>query len=133
MVVDDDGTRVRVVVGEYQGRRGPVRRDRGEPTTSTFGSGDRRKSLQSGNHATRVRIRVRRNGTFRDASQPQAVTTDRIQPDGSELKDTVGTDRWCSSIAATRSPCMAGPDGIRFLLVSGQKPLKEPVAWQVRS
>jgi redox-sensitive bicupin YhaK (pirin superfamily) len=70
------------------------------------------------------------SGTFRDASTPRAVLTDNT---GTSTDDNAvyndARDR--SLIVFDRGDevtVQAGPDGIRFLLVSG-KPLEEPVAW----
>ena len=70
------------------------------------------------------------SGTFRDASQPFGVLTEK-QVDGSD-------DGRCASETGNRSLVLfdsgdevtvqAGEQGIRFLLVSG-KPIEEPVAW----
>ena len=70
--------------------------------------------------------------TFRDASAPQAVLTESagdpsIAPDARPVYDAknhslVLFDRGDEIVV------QAGPEGIRFLLVSG-KPLEEPVAW----
>jgi redox-sensitive bicupin YhaK (pirin superfamily) len=69
------------------------------------------------------------SGTFRDASDPQAVTTERADggtsrevPHESENRSLVLFDRGDEVVVR------AGDQGIRFLLVSG-RPLDEPVAW----
>ena len=67
-------------------------------------------------------------GTFRDASDPQAVLTESaVDPNATPVYDAknhslVLFDRGDEIVV------QAGPEGIRFLLVSG-KPLEEPVAW----
>jgi redox-sensitive bicupin YhaK (pirin superfamily) len=85
----------------------------------------------------RIKIDVTRNafayvfagaGTFRDASDPQAVLTESaVDPNVDPRYDAknhslVLFDRGDEIVV------QAGPEGIRFLLVSG-KPLEEPVAW----
>jgi redox-sensitive bicupin YhaK (pirin superfamily) len=68
------------------------------------------------------------SGTFRDASAPQAVLTESgVDPNATPVYDAknhslVLFDRGDEIVV------QAGPEGIRFLLVSG-KPLEEPVAW----
>jgi redox-sensitive bicupin YhaK (pirin superfamily) len=67
-------------------------------------------------------------GTFRDASSPRAVLTESaVDPKAEPVYDAknhslVLFDRGDEIVVE------AGPEGIRFLLVSG-KPLEEPVAW----
>ena len=68
------------------------------------------------------------SGTFRDASDPQAVLTEQVaKPDAPPVYDATNHtlvlfDR------GDEITVQAGPEGIRFLLVSG-KPIEEPVAW----
>ena len=68
------------------------------------------------------------SGTFRDASDPRAVLTESaVDPNAPEVYDAknhslVLFDRGDEIVV------QAGPQGMRFLLVSG-KPLEEPVAW----
>ena len=71
-------------------------------------------------------------GTFRDASAPQAVQTDRIQSDGSEVKDLVGNRSLVLFDRGDEVTVQAGPAGIRFLLVSGQ-PLRSRWRGRARS
>jgi quercetin 2,3-dioxygenase len=68
------------------------------------------------------------SGTFRDASDPLAVLTEHV----AELEAAPVYDiRNHSLVLFDRGDeltVQAGPEGIRFLLVSG-KPIEEPVAW----
>jgi redox-sensitive bicupin YhaK (pirin superfamily) len=109
-VVEDDGTRVRVVSGAFGGLRGPVDGIAADPSYLDI-------SVPPG-HRKRLAVEVDRNafayvfsgsGTFRDASEPRAVLTE-------------STDK------LDAPPVYTIPEGIRFLLVSG-RPIKEPVAW----
>ena len=69
------------------------------------------------------------SGSFRDASQPQAVATERVTDTGDEVIDRVGNRGLVLFDRGDEVTVQAGKDGIRFLLVSG-KPLEEPVAWR---
>ena len=68
------------------------------------------------------------SGTFRDASNPQAVLTESgLDPNAAPVYDAANH----SLVLFDRGDeisVQAGPEGIRFLLVSG-KPIEEPVAW----
>jgi redox-sensitive bicupin YhaK (pirin superfamily) len=129
-VSDDDGTHVRVIVGDYQGKRGPVDGIAAEPRYLDISvPAGRRKSFKVETTRHAFAYIFDGSGTFRDASEPQAVQTDRIQPDGREIKDMVGNRSLVLFDRGDEVTVQAGPAGIRFLLVSGQ-PLKEPVAWQ---
>jgi len=127
---EDDGTKVRVICGEFWGKKGPVDGVAASPQYLDV-------SVPP-NRSRRLKVETTRNafayvfagaGTFRDASEPRAVLTESgADPNAAAVYDAknhslVLFDRG-DEIAVT-----AGPEGMRFLLVSGQ-PLEEPVAWQ---
>jgi hypothetical protein len=128
-VTEDDGTRARVICGEFWGSKGPVEGVAAEPRYVDI-------SIPPGKRK-RILIETTRNafayvfagaGSFRDASEPQAVLTESaVDPNAKPVYDAknhslVLFDRGDEILV------QAGPEGIRFLLVSG-KPLEEPVAW----
>ncbi len=128
-ITDDDGTNVRVVCGEFWGRRGPVDGVAAEPQYLDVSvPPNTRKTLpvEVSRHAFAYVFAG--SGSFRDASGPLPVKTD----------DTGDVDNAVYKAAGDRSlvvfdrgdevTVQAGEHGIRFLLVSG-KPLEEPVAW----
>jgi len=68
------------------------------------------------------------SGTFRDASNPRAVLTEQVEtPDAPPMYD-VSNHSLVLFDRGDELTVQAGPEGIRFLLVSG-KPIEEPVAW----
>jgi quercetin 2,3-dioxygenase len=128
-VVEDDGTRARIICGTFWGKTGPVEGVAADPSYVDISVPPNRQR--------RIRVDVTRNafayvfagaGSFRDASEPQAVLTESaIDPNAAAKYDAsnhslVLFDRGDEIVVE------AGPEGIRFLLVSG-KPLEEPVAW----
>jgi len=128
-VTEDDGTMARIICGEFWGKRGPVEGVAADPSYTDISVPPGKKK--------RIKVEVTRNafayvfagaGTFRDASQPQAVLTESgADPNAQPVYDAknhslVLFDRGDEIVV------QAGPEGIRFLLVSG-KPLEEPVAW----
>jgi quercetin 2,3-dioxygenase len=128
-VTDDDGTHVRVVCGEFWGKRGPVDGIAAEPSYLDVSvPPGRRKTLPVETTRHAFAYVFAGSGTFRDASPPLPVKTD----------DTGDVDRAVYQEAGNRSlivfdrgdevTVQAGDEGIRFLLVSG-KPIEEPVAW----
>jgi quercetin 2,3-dioxygenase len=129
-ITDDDGTIVRVVCGNFWGKRGPVEGIAADPHYLDVSvPAGKRKALPVETTRHAFAYVFDGSGTFRDASSPQAVTTDRVQPDGGEVRDAVGNRSLVLFDRGDDVTVHAGPDGIRFLLVSG-KPLEEPVAWQ---
>jgi quercetin 2,3-dioxygenase len=130
-ITDDDGTHVRVVCGEFWGRRGPVEGIAADPSyldISVPANGRKTLPVEVSRHAFAYVFAG--SGTFRDASRPRAVLTDHT---GTSTDDNAvyndARDR--SLVVFDRGDevtVQAGPEGIRFLLVSGT-PLEEPVAW----
>ncbi len=83
-VTDDDGTRVRVMIGEFWGKRGPVEGIAGDPRyVDVWVPPGKRKTIpvELGRHAFAYVFEG--TGTFRDASAPQGVMTERT--DGSDV------------------------------------------------
>jgi quercetin 2,3-dioxygenase len=128
--VDDDGTRVRVICGEFWGKKGPVDGVAADPRyLDIWVPPGVRKRLAVEATRNAFAYVFAGSGSFRDASAPRGVRTDYIGA-GEQAGDT--------HEAANRSLVLfdsgdeivvqAGDEGIRFLLVSG-KPLEEPVAW----
>jgi redox-sensitive bicupin YhaK (pirin superfamily) len=129
-VIDDDGTRVRVICGEFWGKRGPVDGVAADPRyLDIFVAPGRRKTLpvETGRHAFAYVFEG--SGTFRDASQPFGVLTEKEGGDGEILvRENVGNRSLVVFGSGDDVTVQAGDEGIRFLLVSG-KPIEEPVAW----
>jgi redox-sensitive bicupin YhaK (pirin superfamily) len=133
-VTEDDGSKARVICGEFWGKTGPV-----EGVATGVSSVDARYvdiSVPPGKNK-HIQVETTRNafayvfagaGTFRDASDPRAVLTEpAADPNAQAVYDAknhslVLFDRGDEIVV------QAGPEGIRFLLVSG-KSLEEPVAW----
>jgi len=129
-VVDDDGTRVRVVCGEFWGKRGPVDGTAAEPRyLDVFVPPGKRKVLpvERGRHAFAYVFEG--SGTFSDASQPFGVLTEKESAQGETLiRERTGNRSLVVFDSGDEVTVQAGDEGIRFLLISG-KPIEEPVAW----
>ena len=68
------------------------------------------------------------SGTFRDASDPRAVLTEPAAKSDAEPMYDIGNHSLVLFDRGDEITVQAGPEGIRFLLVSGG-PIEEPVAW----
>lgn len=128
-VTDDDGTRVRVICGQFWGKKGPVEGVAADPNyLDVFVPAGTRKHLKIDTARNAFAYVFAGSGTFRDASQPRAVLTDNVeQPEAAPIYDATNH----SLVLFDRGDeivVQAGDQGIRFLLVSG-KPIEEPVAW----
>ena len=135
--IEDDGTRVRVIIGDFWGKSGPVEGVAAEPRyldVSVPPGRTKRLAVDRANNAFAYVFAG--SGTFRDASAPQAVATeivgDAASEESSTADGTIDLVRNRSLVLFDRGDeivVRAGDEGIRFLLVSG-KPLEEPVAWR---
>jgi len=133
-VTDDDGTHVRVVCGTFWGKTGPVEGVAADPRyVDVFVPPGRRKTLpvEANRHAFAYVFDGA--GTFRDASAPRAVLTERVGPAGTSAPaapavEETGNRSLVLFGGGDEITVQAGDAGIRFLLVSG-RPLEEPVAW----
>ena len=128
-VTDDDGTHVRVVCGEFWGKKGPVEGVAADPNyLDVFVPAGKEKVLKVETDRNAFAYVFAGSGTFRDASSPRAVLTDKVaDPNATPVYDA----RNHSLVLFDRGDnirVQAGDEGIRFLLVSG-KPIEEPVAW----
>jgi redox-sensitive bicupin YhaK (pirin superfamily) len=129
-VVDDDGTTVRVVCGEFWGKRGPVEGVAADPRyLDVFVPPQKRKRLAVERSRHAFAYVFAGSGTFRGASDPRPVRNEieastPLGPGPSDVsnRSLVLFDRGDEIVVE------AGDQGIRFLLISG-KPLEEPVAW----
>lgn len=129
-VTDDDGTIVRVICGEFWGKTGPVEGIAADPRyLDIWVPPGKRNTLKVETDRHAFAYVFDGSGTFRNASQPQAVRTDVVGTDGSQTVDTVGNRSLVLFDTGDEVTIQAGDAGIRFLLVSGE-PLKEPVAWR---
>jgi redox-sensitive bicupin YhaK (pirin superfamily) len=127
-VTDDDGTIARVICGDFWGKKGPVEGVAADPRyLDIFVPPGKKKHLavETSRHAFAYVFAG--SGTFRDASEPQAVKTDHVSA-ATAATDEVGNRSLVLFDRGDEVVVQAGDQGIRFLLVSG-KPLEEPVAW----
>jgi redox-sensitive bicupin YhaK (pirin superfamily) len=129
-IVDDDGTRVRVVCGDFWGQRGPVEGVAADPRyLDVFVPPGKRKTLpvEMGRHGFAYVFEG--SGTFSAASQPFGVLTEK-SADGADtlVRERTGNRSLVLFDSGDEVTIQAGEEGIRFLLVSG-KPIEEPVAW----
>ncbi len=128
-VTDDNGTAVRVICGEFWGKRGPVEGIAADPRYLDVSVPPGvRTVLKVDTRQQAFAYVFEGEGVFRDASDPQPVPT-----------EFANVPQAIPSMSGNRSLILfgsgdevvvrGGEHGVRFILVSGQ-PLKEPVAWQ---
>jgi len=145
-ITDDDGTRVRVITGDFWGKRGPVEGVAADPRyIDIFVPPGKRKMFRVDRTHNAFAYVFAGSGTFKDASAPRTVQTEEVgesstvnanvadaeaawQRAGREQRGEVGNRGLVLFDRGDEVVVQAGDEGIRFLLVSGA-PIEEPVAW----
>ncbi len=129
-VTDDDGTCVRVICGDFWGKRGPVEGVAADPRyLDVRVPPGKRKVLPVEVDRHAFAYVFEGSGSFRAASQPFGVLTEKS--DGvneTVVREETGNRSLVLFDRGDEVTVQAGSEGIRFLLVSG-KPIEEPVAW----
>jgi quercetin 2,3-dioxygenase len=128
-VTDDDGTSVRVISGEFWGRRGPVEGVAADPRyVDVSVPPGKRKVLKVETTSNAFAYVFAGSGTFRDASDPQGVLTESGADPNAPAQYDASNHSLVLFDRGDEVVVRAGDEGIRFLLVAG-KPIEEPVAW----
>jgi quercetin 2,3-dioxygenase len=129
-IVDDDGTIVHVVCGDFWGRRGPVEGVAADPRYLDVSvPAGKRKTLPVELERHAFAYVFEGSGSFRSASQPFGVLTEKNDGENDILvREQTGNRSLVLFDSGDEVTVQAGDEGIRFLLVSG-KPIEEPVAW----
>ena len=124
---DDDGTLVRVVVGEFWGKTGPVEGVASDPRyLDVWVPPLEKKTLPVDYRHHAFAYVFEGSGNFRGASKPFGVLTEK--DDDTIVREKTGNRSLVLFDSGDEVTVEAGELGIRFLLVSG-KPIEEPVAW----
>jgi redox-sensitive bicupin YhaK (pirin superfamily) len=128
-LTDDDGTRVRLVCGDFWGKRGPVEGIAADPVYIDVSvPPGKRKTLPVETTRHAFAYVFAGSGKFCNASAPLAVPTEGVKWLETAPPTEAGNRSLILFDAGENVAVQAGDEGIRFLLVSG-KPLQEPVAW----
>jgi redox-sensitive bicupin YhaK (pirin superfamily) len=128
-ITDDDGVEVRIICGDFWGKKGPVDGIAADPRyLDVYVPPGKRKRLKVEVDRHAFAYIFDGEGTFRDASQPQDVRREVLDPHGNERLEWSGNRSLVLFDNGDEVSVQAGDKGIRFLLVSGA-PLNEPIAW----
>ncbi|WP_298675245.1 pirin family protein [uncultured Lentibacter sp.] len=129
-IIEDDGTRVRVVTGEFWGKRGPVDGIAADPQYLDVSiPAGVKKTLPVDTYRRAFAYVFQGSGAFADASAPSGVLLEKeVMGEEVNIRDMSGNRTLIRFGTGDEITVQAGEDGIRFLLVSGA-PLQEPVAW----
>jgi len=130
VVTDDDGTVVRVITGEFWGRRGPVDGIAADPQYLDVSvPAGVRKTFRIDTYRRAFAYVFEGAAAFADASAPAGVLLEK-EVAGREvnIRDLSGNRTLVRFGTGDEVTVQAGPEGVRFLLISGA-PIDEPVAW----
>ncbi len=131
IVTEDDGTSVRVVCGDFWGKKGPVDGVAANPRFLDVSvPAGKKRTLKVDTRSNAFAYVFEGGGDFRDASDPRPVLTERVGAESDEpVPEFVGNRSLVLFGNGDEVTVQAGEEGVRFLLVSGQ-PIQEPVAWR---
>jgi len=128
-VVDDDGTKIRVICGSIWGATGPVDGIAAEPQYIDVSvPPGKRKSLPVETTRHAFAYVFAGSGRFCNASAPLDVPTEGVGWSDTSLSEEADNRSLVLFDRGDEVSIQAGEKGIRFLLVSGT-PIEEPVAW----
>ncbi|MCI5095345.1 MAG: pirin family protein [Rhodobacteraceae bacterium] len=129
-IIDDDGTHVRVIVGSFWGRTGPVDGIAADPQYLDISiPAGVKKTLPIDTYRRAFAYVFEGEAAFADASAPTGVLLEKEVGGVEVLMRDMAGDRTLVRFGTGDSVTVqAGPEGVRFLLISGA-PIQEPVAW----
>jgi redox-sensitive bicupin YhaK (pirin superfamily) len=129
-VVDDDGTSVRIIIGDFWGKKGPVDGIAADPQYLDISvPAGIKKSFKIDTYRRAFAYVFAGSGRFADASAPSGVLLEKeVMGQEVNIRDMSGNRTLIRFGSGDEVTVQAGDQGIRFLLVSGA-PIEEPVAW----
>lgn len=129
-IFEDDGTRVKVIVGSFWGKTGPVDGIAADPQyLDIYVPPGVKKTFPVDTHRKTFAYIFDGSGAFDSASIPTGVLLEKeIRGEELNIRDMSGNRTLVSFDTGDFVTVQAGENGIRFLLISG-KPIQEPVAW----
>lgn len=129
-VIDDDGTRVKVIAGDFWGKRGLVDGIAADPQyLDVYVPAGVRKTLPIDTYRRAFAYVFEGEAAFADASPPQGVLLEKeVAGQEVNIRDLSGDRTLIRFGTGDAITVQAGPEGVRFLLISGA-PINEPVAW----
>jgi len=129
-VVDDDGTSVRVIVGDFWGKKGPVDGIAADPQYLDISvPAGLSKTFRIDTYRRAFAYVFAGSGRFADASAPAGVLLEKeVMGQEVNIRDMSGNRTLVRFGTGDEVTVTAGEAGIRFLLISGA-PIEEPVAW----
>lgn len=129
-IIDDDGTRVKIITGEFWGKKGPIDGVAADPQyLDIFVPAGVKKTFKIDTYRRAFAYVFDGSGHFDDASKPTGVLLEKeVRGEELNIRDMSGNRTLVRFGTGDEVSVQAGEKGIRFLLISGA-PIQEPVAW----
>ena len=130
LLEDDDGSRIKVVVGSYKGIEGPVDGISADPQYfDVYVPPMTQKEIKIDAYKNCFAYVFQGSGDFEYSSKPVGVRIEK-ELNGEELniRDLSGNRTLIRFDTGNHISVCSGKNGVRFLLISGT-PIQEPVAW----
>ncbi|MFK7881192.1 pirin family protein [Roseobacter sp.] len=129
-VTDDDGTSVKIITGTFWGKTGPVDGIAADPQYLDICiPPGQQKTFSVDTYRRAFAYIFEGSGAFADASPPSGVLLEKeVAGEELNIRDLSGDRTLVRFGTGDEVTVQAGPEGIRFLLISGA-PIDEPVAW----
>ena len=129
-IIDDDGTVVKIITGNFWGKAGPVDGIAADPLFLDVSIPPNvRKTLPVDTRANAFAYVFAGQGSFVDASMPIGVRVEKeVAGEELNIRDMTGNRTLVRFGNGDDVTVQAGRDGVRFLMIAG-RPLQEPVAW----
>lgn len=129
-IIDDDGTKVRIVVGNFWGKRGPVDGIAADPQYLDISIPPGvKKTLPVDTYRQAFAYIFEGDAAFADASAPTGILLEKeVGGEEVHIRDMSGDRTLVRFGTGDEVTVQAGEQGVRFLLISGA-PIREPVAW----
>lgn len=129
-IIDDDGTRVKVIIGTFWGMTSPVDGIAADPQyLDIFVPAGVKKTFKIDTYRQAFAYIFDGSGKFADASPPKGVLLEKeVRGQELNIRDFSGNRTLVQFDNGEEVTVQAGPKGMRFLLISGA-PIEEPVAW----
>lgn len=130
LIEEDDGTKVKVIIGDFWGQSGPVDGISADPQyLDIFVPAGVKKTFPVDTYRKAFAYIFEGAGKFAYASPPKGVLLEKeVKGEELNIRDLSGNRTLVTFDTGDGVTVQAGPEGIRFLLISG-RPLEEPVAW----
>jgi len=130
LLLEDDGCRIKVIIGDYKGRASPVDGIAAEPQyLDVYVPPNTTKQLSVSTYRRAFAYVFEGAGNFKAASSPSGVLIEKsIGGEEVHVADLSGNRTLVQFGTGDEVVVTSGPQGVRFLLISGA-PIQEPIAW----